>query len=124
MSNGGRIVHHELNYLGDSHNTVLMIGYQSAGTLGRQIVDGVKDVKIFGEAVHIKARVEKIDGYSSHKDSEHLVQFVEDDAPVAKKVFVVMGETKSSLFLVQKLRDYLGVNAYHPKEGESVLLDF
>ena len=124
MSNGGRIVHHELNYLGDSHNTVLMIGYQAVGTLGRQIVDGTKDVKIFGEAVHIKARVEKIDGYSSHKDSEHLVQFVEDDAPVAKKVFVVMGETKSSLFLVQRLRDYLGVNAYHPKEGESVLLDF
>lgn len=123
MSNGGRIIHHEINYLGDPNSVLLLVGYQSVGTLGRQIQDGAKTVEINGEQINIKAKIEHIDGYSSHKDSDHLIEFVEKDADKAKKVFVVMGETKSSLFLVQRLRDYLGVNAHHPEEGESVLLD-
>jgi metallo-beta-lactamase family protein len=124
MSNGGRILHHEVNYLADPKNTLLLIGYQAVGTLGRQIEDGAKKVTIFGSEIEVNAHVEKIDGYSSHKDSEHLVQFVEQTAKTVKKVFVVMGEPKSALFLVQRLRDYIGINAYHPEEGESVDLDF
>ncbi len=124
MSNGGRILHHEINYLGDRKNTLLLIGYQSVGTLGRQIDDGAKHVKIMGQDIVVAATVVKIDGYSSHKDSDHLFQFVEQMEAKVKKIFVVMGEPKSSLFLVQRLRDYLGLNAYHPNEGESVTLDF
>ncbi|MCF7865463.1 MAG: MBL fold metallo-hydrolase [Candidatus Pacebacteria bacterium] len=123
MSNGGRIQHHELNYLGDPNNTIVFIGYQAVGTLGRVIQEGTKDVEIMGTRIHVRARLEKIDGYSSHKDSDHLVTFVEDTATTVKKVFVVMGETKSSLFLAQRLRDYLGVNAVHPEEGETVVLE-
>lgn len=124
MSNGGRILHHETNYLSDPNNTILLIGYQAVGTLGRQIEDGAKKVLIFGNEISVHAHIEKIDGYSSHKDSDHLVEFVESTAKTVKKVFVVMGEPKTALFLVQKLRDNLGVNAYHPEEGESVELDF
>jgi metallo-beta-lactamase family protein len=123
MSNGGRIQHHELNYLGDPNNTIVFIGYQAVGTLGRMIQEGTKDIEIMGIKIHIRAKLEKIDGYSSHKDSDHLVAFVEETAATVRKVFVVMGETKSSLYLAQRLRDYLGVNAVHPEEGDTVTLE-
>ncbi|MSR78559.1 MAG: MBL fold metallo-hydrolase [Candidatus Taylorbacteria bacterium] len=123
MSNGGRVLHHEINYLPGSQNTLLLVGYQSAGTLGRQIQDGAKEVSINGQKVSVRAHIETISGYSSHKDSDHLVAFVEPSAKKLKKVFVVMGEPKSALFLVQRLRDYVGVNAVHPELGEEVVLD-
>ncbi len=123
MSNGGRIQHHETHYLGNPDNTIVFIGYQAAGTLGRAIQDGAKEVEIYGQKVAVRARISKIDGYSSHKDSDRLIEFVEKTADTAKKVFVVMGETKASLFLVQRLRDYLGVNASHPEEGDTVILE-
>jgi len=123
MSNGGRIIHHEKNYLGDKQNTLLLIGYQSVGTIGRSISDGVKKVKILGEEINIKAKIEKISGYSGHKDSDHLVDFVSNTANTLKKVFVVMGEPKSSLFLAQKLKDNLGVNTQTPETGDVVYLE-
>lgn len=123
MSSGGRIQHHEAHYLTNPNNTILFTGYQAANTLGRLIRDGAPEVMIHGEPVRIKARVEHIDGYSSHKDMDHLVEFVSKTAETVKKVFVVMGESKSSLFLVQRLRDYTGVNAVHPTEGDEVILD-
>ncbi len=124
MSNGGRIMHHEKNYLPDPNNIILMIGYQSVGTIGRRIQNGDKYVTLFGEKVPIRAKVETIDGYSSHMDSDHLLEFVEKGKDSLKKVFPVMGEPKSSLFLCQKIIDNLGVEAYHPRDGESVILDF
>lgn len=125
MSNGGRIIHHEANYLPGSQNTILFVGYQTAGSLGRQIQDGAKEVHINGQKVVVRARVETISGYSSHKDSEHLIQFVETAAKgnPRLKVFAVMGEPKSALFLVQRLRDYLGVEAVAPEQGESVEIE-
>lgn len=123
MSSGGRIQHHEAHYLNNPNNTILFTGYQAAGTLGRLIRDGASEVMIHGEKVQVKARVEAIDGYSSHKDMDHLVEFVSNTESTVKKVFVVMGESKSSLFLVQRLRDYLGVNAFHPNEGDEMVLD-
>lgn len=122
MSNGGRIIHHEVNYLPSSQNTILFVGYQAAGTLGRIIQDGAKEVTINGQKVVVRAHVETISGYSSHKDSEHLLEFVAPVADSLKKVFVVMGEPKSALFLVQRLRDYLGVDAVHPELGQTVEL--
>jgi metallo-beta-lactamase family protein len=122
MSNGGRILHHEKNYLPNKKNTLLLTGYQSIGTPGRMIQDGKKQIKIQGEEVIIKAHIANISGYSGHKDSDHLVEFVRNTKDTLKKVFVVMGEPKSSMFLVQKLRDYLGVNAYSPEEDEKIII--
>jgi metallo-beta-lactamase family protein len=122
MSSGGRIVHHEKHYLPDPNNTILLTGYQSLGTLGRLIEEGVKKVRISGEEVNVRAHIEKILGYSGHKDGDGLFHFVEDMQDVVKKVFVVMGEPKSAMFLVQRLRDNLGVNASAPEKGDSVVI--
>jgi len=123
MSNGGRILHHEKNYLPYENNTILLIGYQSVGTLGRSIENGVKKLHIMGEDVHVRAHLEMISGYSGHKDSDHLVLFVEDTAKTVKKVFLLMGEPKSAMFLAQKLADNLGVNTYVPTSGETVEIE-
>ncbi|OGI67124.1 hypothetical protein A2823_01695 [Candidatus Nomurabacteria bacterium RIFCSPHIGHO2_01_FULL_41_91] len=123
MSTGGRIVHHEKHYLPDPNNTLLLTGYQSIGTPGRLIQEGLKKVRITGEDVAVRAHIVTIYGYSGHKDSDGLLSFVEDMQDSVKKVFVVMGEPKSSMFLVQKLRDNLGIRAFAPKQGDSVILD-
>ena len=122
MSTGGRIVYHERHYLPDPNNTLLLTGYQSIGTPGRLIEEGLKVVHISGEDVAIRAHIVQISGYSGHKDSDGLLNFVEDMQDSVKKVFVVMGEPKSSMFLVQKLRDNLGIEAYAPEQGSSVTL--
>lgn len=123
MSNGGRVLHHEAKYLPSANNTLLLTGYQAQGTLGRLIQDGAKSIRINGQEVVVKANIEFIEGYSGHKDSDHLIEFVEGTAESLKKVFVAMGEPKSSLFLTQRLRDYLGVMAYAPEQGDVVELD-
>lgn len=123
MSNGGRIIHHEHNYLPNPNNTLLLTGYQTLGTMGREIEEGAKTVHISGEEIPVRAHVVKIEGYSGHKDSDGLLNFVEMIGDKLKKVFVVMGEPKSELFLVQKLRDNLGVNAVAPEPGSSVELE-
>lgn len=125
MSNGGRIVHHEKNYLPDSKNTLLLIGYQAVRTPGRVLQEGAKAVRLFGEEVPVNARVVTIHGYSAHKDMDGLFDFVEDLGDSLEKVFVVLGEPRSSLFLTQRLRDYQGIHAEAPmKVGESVELEF
>ncbi len=123
MSNGGRIIHHEKNYLPDANNTILLTGYQSVGTLGRSIQEGIKMLHIQGEEIPLRAHVEMISGYSGHKDSDHLLEFVHKLADKVKKVFVVMGEPKSALFLSQKIRDNLGVNTHTPEAGETIVLE-
>ncbi len=124
MSNGGRVLHHEKNFLPNPNNTLLMMGYEAVGTLGRELMDGAKNVTIYGENVEVRAQIKNIQGYSGHKDSDHLIAFAEDTKDTVEKVFCVMGEPKSSLFLVQRLRDYVGENAVMPRLGESVELDF
>ena len=123
MSNGGRILHHEKNYLPDKKNILLLTGYQTMGTMGRMIQDGAKKVRIMGQDVFVRAKIVFIDGYSGHKDSSHLVEFVENTAEKVKKVFVTMGEPKSSMFLAQRLNDELGVQAHAPDSGDHVFLD-
>lgn len=119
MSNGGRIVYHEKRHLPDPNSTLLIVGYQAAGSLGRKLLDGIKEVEIMGEKIHVRAKIVNLTGYSAHKDSDGLIEFVDGTSDTVKKVFVVMGEQKSTLFLVQRLRDYIGVNAVAPKLGDS-----
>lgn len=123
MSSGGRVLHHEINFLPDPKSTLLLMGYQALGTLGRQIQDKPKEVEINGELVAIRARVEMISGYSSHKDSDNLVEMISDTAETVKKVFVVMGEPGASMFLAQKLHEYLNIDAVYPERGKVYELD-
>ena len=118
MSHGGRIRHHEERYLGDPTTTVLLVGYQVAGSLGRRIRDGARVVEINHKKVRVRANVEVVDGYSAHADRDDLLQFAEAIKP--KKAFVVLGETEASTFLAQRISGFLGIPAHVPREGETV----
>lgn len=122
MSQGGRITRHEALYLPHKDTTLLLTGYQAVGTLGRMIEDGAKKVIIGDKEIEVKATVEVLKGYSAHKDSDSLIEFVNDAHETLKKVFVVIGEPKASLFLVQRLRDYIDVPAMHPEQGKEYIL--
>ncbi len=119
MSHGGRILHHERRYLPDSKSTLLIIGYQAKGSLGRQILDGAESVRIFGEDVPVKCRVKAIGGYSAHADQPQLLDWVRPMRGSLKKTFLVQGEEKPMTVLAQKLRDELAVETVMPEEGES-----
>jgi len=118
MCNGGRIVHHLKNYLPSKNNTVLFVSYLAVGSLGRILHDGEKLVSIMGEKIPVEAEIEKIGGYSSHADLNGLLGFAAKSADTLEKVFVTHGELKSSSFLAQRLRDYLGIDAVAPTYGE------
>jgi metallo-beta-lactamase family protein len=122
MMNGGRVVHHARHYLPDPNNTLLLVGYQAIGTLGRVIQSGEKNVRIFGETIPVRATIDTISGFSGHKGSDQLVEFVKSVSKNIETVYVVMGETTSSQFLAERLRDQVAVNAVTPKEGEHVEL--
>lgn len=118
MSTAGRILHHEEMYLPDPKTTLILMGYQAPGTIGRALEEGQKDIYINDRKVLVKAKIVKIDGYSGHKDSDHLVEFIGHASPEKiKTVFVVMGEQKSSLFLAQRLFDMYRVKALCPVRG-------
>ena len=124
MSNGGRIIFHERDYLSDSKNTLLLVGYQAAGTLGRRLQEGERHITIFGEDIEVNAHIANIEGYSAHRDMNGLFDFVHQMEGSVKKVFPVMGETKASTFFAQKIRDYMGINAFVPRKDETIELNF
>ncbi len=124
MANGGRIVHHLKHYLGDPKNAVLLVGYQAAGTPGRHLSEGAKTVHLHGADYAVKARVIQIHGYSGHKDMDHLLEFVEGGKDTLKKIFVTIGEPKSSMFLAQRIRDYLGLDTIVPSPKDEHTLEF
>lgn len=123
MAQGGRVVWHESNLLPDPKTTVLVVGYQAAGTLGRRLVEGTKELTLYGERVKVAAHIEQLYGYSAHMDGEQLVEFANKLGSSVKQVFVVMGEPAASSTLVQRLRDFLSVNASAPEAGESATID-
>lgn len=123
MMQGGRILHHAKRYLPDPKSTILFIGYQAAGSIGRRIVDKSADVHINGETVLVRATVKAIGGYSAHADSDMLYDYVAHSADSLQNVFVVQGEPEASLYLVQRIRDNLGLQAVAPKQGEGFNLD-
>lgn len=121
MSNGGRILHHEKRYLPDSHSVLLIVGYQVAGTLGRRVLDGASEVKIFGEIIPVRAKITAIGGYSAHADQPKLLDWVSYIRGI-KEVFVVQGEEASAEGLASVIRDTLAVEARAPILGETIEL--
>lgn len=124
MSHGGRIRGHEKEFLGDKNTTLLLVGYQTVGSVGRLLQDGAKQVWIDNEKVKVNAEIKTIRGFSGHADRNQLIDFVYSGCSEAKQIFVTMGEERSSLFLTQRLRDYIGVNAIAPNLNEEVEIDF
>jgi metallo-beta-lactamase family protein len=122
MSQGGRILHHEMRYLPDPKSTILFVGFQTKGSLGRQILDGAKEVRIFGEPVPVRCHKVDIPGYSAHADQPRLLKWVGAMRGSLKRVFVVQGEEDSASVLAAKIRDTLAIRAEVPTAGESVEL--
>jgi len=122
MSNAGRILHHERRYLSDPRSTILIVGYQAAGSLGRQILDGAKTVRIFGEDVPVRCRIVTASAYSAHADQPQLLSWLAPMRRNLKKLFLVHGEETESLLLSQKIRDELAIDAKIPELGETIEL--
>lgn len=123
MSNGGRIVYHEANYLPDPKNTIIIVGFQAPNTLGRRIVEESKEVYIHGTPVPVNARIVNIHGFSAHKDSDHLVEFVGSTASSLKKLIVVLGEPKSAYHLGQRIHEAYQVPVVVPEKGDVIELE-
>ncbi len=123
MSTGGRIIHHERRYLRDSKNTLLLISYQPPGSLGRQLEDGAKEVKILGETVPVESAVITLRGYSAHPDMNGLFKIAEDNYETVKKLFAIQSEPKSALFFVQTVRDHLSIDSLAPRYGDTFELE-
>lgn len=124
MSNGGRVLHHEFNYLPDPQSTLLLVGYQAVGTMGRALQEGIKSVRIFDEDVPVRAKVVTLQGYSAHKDMNALLEYVTAMKETLKNVFVVHAELGAGLFFAQRVRDYLAIDTRVPKSGDVVEIDF
>ncbi len=122
MSQGGRIIHHEKEYLPDPKSIILFVGYQVKGSLGRRIIDGEKMVKILREDVPVRAKPVTIHGYSAHADQRQLLDWLSPMRQGLKKVFVVQGEEDQSTPLARKIEDELAVSAEIPSLGETVIL--
>lgn len=114
MLHGGRIAYHLMRYLGGKNNTLLFIGFQVAGSLGRRLLEGEKVVTVMGEKTKVNCKIKKIEGYSAHADKDGLLRWVEPMRHNLKKVFVVQGEENAALSLAQTIKDNFGVDADVP----------
>ncbi|MCC7500579.1 MBL fold metallo-hydrolase [Candidatus Nomurabacteria bacterium] len=123
MSTGGRVIAHERWVLPDNKSTLLIVGYQAAGSVGRRLLEGAKTVDLHHEPVKVGAKVEAIFGYSAHRDGEGLLELVNKSSDGIEKVFVVEGEPASAAFLTQRIRDYLSVDAVAPSAGEQAVIN-
>ena len=118
MCEVGRIKHHLKHNIWNPKNTILFVGYQAPGTLGRKIVDGAKTVKIFGEEISVNARVEYIEGYSGHADQEGLLNFVYSFTKKPEHIFLVHGEPEGQKVLKQKITETTQIPVTIPDFGE------
>lgn len=118
MASGGRVVHHLEKFLPDPANSVALVGFQAAGTRGRQLMDGADSVKIHGRYVPVRAEVCDLSGFSVHADGSELIDWLRTADREPSGVFVVHGEERASLALRQRIVDQLGWNAVVPRDGE------
>ena len=124
MCDVGRIKHHLKHNIWNPKSTILFVGYQAPGTLGRRIVDGEKKVKILGEEFAVKARVEYIEGYSGHADQEGLLNFVYSfTSQMPKHIFLVHGEPNAQETLKEKIESTTGIGVTIAKYGEEYELN-
>lgn len=119
MCDAGRIKHHLKHNLWDSKNTVLFVGYQAEGTLGRLLSEGAKTVRIHGEEITVGAQIEQITGYSGHADQSGLLKWLSAVKEVRQQVFVVHGEPESADEFAALLNTKLGFRAVAPRMGEA-----
>lgn len=117
MCEAGRIRHHLKHNLWRPECTILFVGYQAVGTLGRSIVEGAEEVKLFGESIQVRAQIKKMAGLSGHADKNGLIEWISAFEEKPKKVFVVHGEDSVCTAFTECLKIEHGQRAYAPYSG-------
>jgi metallo-beta-lactamase family protein len=122
MCTGGRIKHHLANNIDRKESTVLFVGYQAFGTLGRHIVEGASEVRLFGKKYPVRARVTQINGFSAHADRGELLKWVSGLAPDPRRVFVTHGEPESAHAMADLLKQEKGWKVSVPEYKDEAIL--
>lgn len=110
MCEAGRIRHHLKHTLWDARNSIVFVGYQAEGTLGRSLLQGAKEVKLFGETISVNAEIYNLEGFSGHADQKGLIDWLSGFQTEPKQVFLVHGEYQSKHDFADKIRESLGFN--------------
>lgn len=118
MCEVGRIKHHLKHNLWRSDSTILFVGYQAIGTLGRKIVDGAKNVKLFGEEIGINARVEYIEAFSGHADKVGLLNFIRKFSKKPTQIYLVHGEEDAQVSLADEILEEFNIPVDIPNRGD------
>jgi metallo-beta-lactamase family protein len=117
MISGGRILHHVAHYITDERNTIVLVGYQAVGTRGRDLQEGVTQIKIFGENYNVRAKIESISSLSAHGDYNDLIHWLNESKIDHPKVFVTHGEPDAALAFSKRLIDTFKWDVEVPKDG-------
>ncbi|TAH63913.1 MAG: MBL fold metallo-hydrolase [Gottschalkiaceae bacterium] len=123
MCNAGRIRHHLKYNLWKKSNSLVFVGYQAEGTLGRRLKDGEKNVKILGDQIAVEAEVHSIEGFSGHTDRRGLINWIKGFNKIPKHIFIVHGEDESSLGLAEAIKDNFSINPIIPNMNTVYELD-
>ncbi len=123
MCTGGRVKHHLVNNVERKESTVLFVGYQAVGTLGRLLARGEKEVRILGKVRWIKSRIAQIHGFSAHGDKNELTRWLSALQQAPRHLFVVHGETEAAHHFAQHIKDHFGWESSVPKHGDIVTLN-
>ncbi|WP_372592927.1 MBL fold metallo-hydrolase RNA specificity domain-containing protein [Actinotalea sp.] len=122
MASGGRVVHHLRHLLPARRNSVVLVGFQAAGTRGRDLVEGATEIKMHGRYVPVRAEVAQLDAFSVHADADEILAWLAATPTPPSVVYVVHGEPEASHALASRVREELGWLAVVPRDGERVRL--
>ena len=117
MCDAGRIKHHLKHNLWRENSTIVFVGYQAVGTLGRALLEGAKDVRLFGEEIHVSAEIVRLSGISGHADNEGLMRWASAFKEKPQRVFVTHGEDTVCTLFAERLKNELGYDTYAPFSG-------
>lgn len=120
MMTGGRVLHHAMRVLPDENATVVFVGYQAAGTTGRRILNGEREVKIMKEWIPVRCRVERVEGFSAHADWKAVLRWLEGLKNAPQTVFTTHGEPEAAAAMAAHIRERFGWTAKVPEYGEKV----
>jgi metallo-beta-lactamase family protein len=123
MCTGGRIKHHLVANISRPKNTILFVGYQAVGTLGREIVNGAKEIRILGQRYPVQAKIAQIHGFSAHADRDELFKWISGLKSAPKHVFITHGESEAAQSFSIFLREKTGWNISVPEYREEVVLE-
>ena len=120
MMTGGRVLHHAMRILPDPNATVIFVGYQAAGTTGRRVQDGEREVKIMKNWIPVRCHVEKVEGFSAHADWKDVLRWLEGLPAAPKMIFTTHGEPESAAAMAGHIHEHFGWNVVVPRYEETI----